>query len=189
MTSFKPRAYAQGELDILCGMYAVVNATRQAVGPVRPFRGKECLWLFGKLVAHLDRTKRLTRALTDGLNRRQVGKLLDASEKALAKRFGVSLSHKRPFHGKSSIRLSKIINAVKGHQRLPATAVLIGFSGHWSVVQSVSKTGFRLLDSAGYDRLAFNDVVVGVPKDPDKTHWIFPPTRIYLLQCKDRAKS
>ena len=162
--------------------------TRQAVGPVRPFRGRECLWLFGKLVAHLDKTKSLTRALTDGLNRPQVSELLRASEKALAKRFGVNLSHHRPFHGKSNIRLSKIVNAVKEHQRLPATAVLIGFSGHWSVVQSVSKTGFRLLDSAGYDRLAFNDLVVGLPKDTDETHWI-PPSWVYLLKYKGDAKS
>ena len=120
MTSFKPRAYAQGQLDVLCGLYAVVNAVRQAAGPVRPFRGKECFWLFGELVAYLDQTKSLRRALTDGLTRPHVSNLLRASDKALAKRFGVSLRYVRPFHGKSKIRLSKIINAVKAHQRLPA---------------------------------------------------------------------
>ena len=69
MTSFKPRAYAQGELDVLCGLYAVVNAVRHSVGPVRPFRGTECVWLFGELVAYLDRTKNLTNAIINGLTR------------------------------------------------------------------------------------------------------------------------
>jgi hypothetical protein len=181
MTSFKPRAYAHGELINLCGVFAVVNAVRQTVGPVRSFHGKDCRWLFGELVAYLGKTESLTRAVTKGLKRPHISKLLQVSEKALANRFGVSLSHENPFRDNSNIRLSKIINVVKSHQRLPATAVLIGFSGHWSVVQSVSTTGFRLLDSAGVGRLAFNDVIIGIPKDPNETHWILP-SWVYLLK-------
>jgi hypothetical protein len=40
MRKYKPRAYAQGELDNLCGVYAVVNAVRHTLGPVQHFRGR-----------------------------------------------------------------------------------------------------------------------------------------------------
>ena len=57
-----PPPFRQGDLDGLCGAYAVVNAVRLAALPHRKLRRTACAALFGDLVDELAEAGRLLLA-------------------------------------------------------------------------------------------------------------------------------
>ena len=185
MVAYKPRAYAQGELDYLCGLYAVINAVRHTIGPVRRFGGSECLWLFDELVGELARRRLLAPTMMMGMNQRHVGVLLRTSQAVIASQFGFSFSVRKPFHRRSQVSRRHIMATIRQHQN--AGAVLIGLGMHWSVVEAVTPAGLRLLDSFKYRHVHFRRLIVGRPRHPDQEErdWILPSS-LHLLQYRNR---
>ena len=186
MRTYKPRAYEQGDLDLLCGLYAVVNAVRHTLGPCAPFRGRDCLWLFGQLVERLNKEKLLARSLVRGMTARQVSLLLHESRGLVAARYGVTFDVVRP-----RVRVRRVPQLKRFVRRAlarPGTAVLMRFTDHWSVVRRVTPVSLRLLDSAGYHRVRDDDLLLGRPRRPaDRDKDYVVTSTIYLLRYRPGA--
>jgi len=184
MRTYKPRAYEQGDLDLLCGLYAVVNAVRHTLGPCAPFRGRDCLWLFGALVERLDKKKLLARALVRGMTSRQVSLLLRESRSLVAARHGFTFDVVRPLARARVRRVPQLERFVR-RSLGPGTVVLMRFTDHWSVVRYATRTSLRLLDSAGYRRVRYDELLLRRPRRPaDRDKDYVLPAVIYLLRYR-----
>ena len=180
MSRSAQRAMFQGDLDSLCGLYAVINAVRKAAKDVQPIHGKDCIWLFNKLVATFD-DKAFRIAVTDGLGQREVSRLLAVTNELVQRRFKANLSYQRPFWGKPDIGLKGLRRLVAAQQQERATAMLVGFSEHWSVIDSMTRSGLRLLDSSNYGRLRFDKLAVTTQTYVAKRHCL-QPSCVWLLR-------
>jgi hypothetical protein len=74
------RPFRQGDLDGMCGIYAVVNAVRAAAAPYRHLPRSACLELFVELCKVRGRRDLLRAAVMDGLVPNEVGQLLDRAQ-------------------------------------------------------------------------------------------------------------
>lgn len=178
MPRYRPRAYGQGDLDRLCGLYAVVNAIRHTIGPIHRFRGGECLWLFQQLALVMARRRVLGTMVAVGLNTRHVQLLLRTSQALLADRFGFSIDYQCPYHRRSDVRLHELTRVIRSATTEPGMAALARFCDHWSVIERDTGKAFRLLDSASFKQIRHRKVVLGPglgATDGDK-EWAIPAT-------------
>ncbi len=90
-----PRARIQGNLDGLCGVYAVVNAVRN-LAPTR-LNGDEERELFRQLIAKLGEERRLEDALCNGMTVQPLGRLIDSADEFLQINRGHRLSRQLAF--------------------------------------------------------------------------------------------
>ena len=86
-----PRPFRQGDLDGLCGAYAVVNAVRLAALPHRRLRRAACAALFAELVDELAEAGRLRDRVTRGMGAGKVARLLRRAKAVLDVEFGLVL--------------------------------------------------------------------------------------------------
>lgn len=180
MHTYRPRAYAQGELDNLCGLYAVINGIRHALHPIHRLSGNEYLWLF-QVLAQSDE---LDRVISLGFNRRQVASLLKASKTIALDRWGCRVDSTRPFRTDPTRRLAPIIETIKHHESVPGRSVIFRFSGHWSVVKHAGENRFDMLDSYEYHRIRYDELRIGKPqtrRDDADWYWL-SPSSIFLLR-------
>jgi hypothetical protein len=105
-----PKPFEQGNLDGLCGVYAVVNATRLAAHPHRRLRAADCYELFATLLAELADEGRLRGFVTHGLGPRVLARLLRKADPGCASATG---SRSRS-PGRSARRTSRVPNAACG---------------------------------------------------------------------------
>jgi hypothetical protein len=102
-----PRPFRQGDLDALCGAYAVVNAVRLAALPRRRLGRAACLELFAALVDELAEAGRLRAFVTGGMNTGTLARLLRRAKRWLDAEHGLALEvrhlgdrrHGRPLDG------------------------------------------------------------------------------------------
>jgi hypothetical protein len=183
MKRSKPRAYAQGDLDYLCGVYAVVNAVRYAVAPLRPLRRKDSRRLFCDLIGQLAQTRGLRDSIVEGNGSNDISRLLRVTAGALRNWYRVRLNYHRPFHGRTKISRRILIDTAASHLEKPGTAVLIGFSWHWTVVRKVSRKGFRLIDSAYITQIRFDQIVIGLGSRRVAGKYRVSPSWVYLINA------
>jgi hypothetical protein len=62
----------QGALDGLCAIYSIVNATRIISG----IDEEEARALFRRIMAYLEKTRQLSKVLTDGIGLTTIGGIL-----------------------------------------------------------------------------------------------------------------
>lgn len=145
----------QGDLDALCGIYAIINAIRLAV------RGHDAVgelnWrrLFAKLVCEADRKTRRPTA-TCGIDQDRLWKLFNTACKQAAKRHGLVLALERPFHREEHVPADVTIAWLERALAEPGSAVVIGIGGefdHWSVAQRMTPHYLALYDSIGMSRI------------------------------------
>ena len=146
------RAFRQGDLDGLCGVYAVVNALRYL------FQLKEdhCRALFATLIKALHRSRRRPHhPILWGMSFSTLKRLIEAAQTCKV------LDHAQTFQARP-LRLSRdqrnLPRLWSGlRQELTPTCVaVIGISGaadHWVVVHRVTTKTLWVLDSSGRTRI------------------------------------
>ena len=146
------RAFRQGDLDGLCGIYAIVNATRY----VLRLRDEQCHKLFEKLIKALEQDCcHLHKNLLWGMSFRQLKRLVATVSSCRLE--GKKLTfHVRQLRLKRGQRNLPHVWAAL-NEELGATCVaIIGLAGaanHWCVVYRVTPKAIWLLDSAGQTRI------------------------------------
>jgi hypothetical protein len=140
--------YRQGELDSLCGIYAVINAL-YALCPEMDEHLAEML--FRKLVTSLGKhVERPVGTLYDGLGQSAVEGLLAIGAEEIRRELEVRIkasAYKRPARTPS---LGEFWEDLRSHVHRRQVAIL-GLSGadeHWTVAYAMSSKLIRLLDSA-----------------------------------------
>ncbi len=148
-----PRPFRQGDLDGLCGAYAVVNAVRLAALPHRRLRRTACAALFGELVDELAEAGRLRDRVTRGMGAGKVARLLRRAGDWLDVEFDLVLEVERPFRRGEDPDPGACLQMLAGHLDRAGTAVIVGTEDHWTVVRAVR--GGRLVLADSHDRRYF----------------------------------
>lgn len=175
-TSFK--ASAQGSLDGLCGIYAIINACDLLLGNTLNYDDRA--GLFCKLTTLLDDGRPIGDIIHDGIGFRKLGELIDVASRTLALDHAVAI--RRKVASKSSAgELEDFWEELRQNVDSAAGRVaLLGVGGkhnHWTVVEQVSDKSLTLADSDGLKRFNKSDCDV---KEDSKTHHLWP-TQTYFL--------
>ena len=148
----RKRAYRQGDLDGLCGIYAVVNAARY----VLRLRDEQCQQLFEKLIKALEQDCcHLHRHLLWGMSFRQLRRLVAAVSSCRLEGQKLTFDARRLWLKRDQRNLPNVWDAL--NEELGATCVAIiglgGAANHWCVIYKVTPKTLWLLDSSGQTRI------------------------------------
>ena len=181
--------YRQGNLDSLCGVYAVINSVK-AVAHTRGFslRRPECIVLFRRLCGVLADGGLLANALTDGTSIRTFQAMTRDAHMWLVQARGLQLESRRAF-GKSPESLDLFWRKLSDHvdDEGPGS-VLIRLSGrmeHWSCIRSISDSAIVLVDSDGVRMLRRKLCTIAEP-DRRRIHQLIP-TQALLVTFQSGA--
>jgi len=124
----------------------------------------------------------------DGLNSRDLARLLHRGSSWLAERRAMRLTVVRPFHRRLRVPTPELREAIGGHLAKPGTAAIVGIDPpwhHWTVVTRVSKIKLHLLDSSGERFASLRER--GSP-GADCVGLVRPPL-VYLLTVESLVRS
>jgi len=165
------KPFKQGALDGLCGVYSIVNSLSCVHGPDRE-RSRE---VFEDIIGYLDRSKNLSRIITEGLCINSLGEILNNVE-------SIDLDRSMPFRGRSDCGLDEFWTAMQEFLSEPNRAVLMGMSGeyeHWTVVTKITDKRVTFLDSDGISHFNRANCTTKSPT-AQRRHQILP-THSYFL--------
>lgn len=141
--------YRQGDLDGLCGLYAIINAFAAVMAPTAPLSRSEAHLLFGAGIVWLDGRKKLRAVAIGGMEDELVFALAQHMAESLQKWLGRTVDVSRPRPGTWQRKaLLAIIDAAldEGH-------VVIAGLGHThehvSVIVCGTPSRYMLNDSDG----------------------------------------
>lgn len=155
--------YRQGDLDGLCGLYAVVNAMRLSTKSQRVHRS---IWrdIFAELVILADLHVGISHALTCGIDRTSLIAILEGATRALAERHGLQLFVRRPLRRLSKLSLGDTLGEFNRLLSEPNAALLFSLAGamdHWTVLHSLYRDRLVLWDSAGLHWISASNCRMG----------------------------
>lgn len=143
------RPFRQGDLDSLCGVYAVINATRLLCPEISH---ADVAALFGTLIGALSRRRiRLTDAVAYGLNIRTVRALALVACEYINNEFEIRLRTRRPHKPRHASRMHRFWRTLQA-ELSKGNVVIVGLSGHlahWTVAYRITDKSVRLADSDG----------------------------------------
>lgn len=142
-----PLPYRQGDLDGLCGIYAVINAVRL----LHPALDTDAAYaLFHKLARTLDRTlDDPMRCVSDGIGRAELEDLLITAREQLARHHRIGIKVEALVLWRKRPTLDDLWEALRDKLDGPQVAILelSGVKEHWTVGYAASETTLRLFDS------------------------------------------
>ncbi len=149
--SRRARAFRQGDLDGLCGVYALVNALRY----VERLNEDQCEVIFRKLIRTLGKGHRAHETLLWGMSFRKMKGLVAAAARCRFEDRELAFGA-RPLRLKRQDRSLPGLWAALEGELGPTCVALIGISGateHWCVIHRITAKTLWLLDSSGRTRL------------------------------------
>jgi hypothetical protein len=167
-----PTPFEQGDLDGLCGVYAVINAVRLAAYPHRRLPTAECRGLFAALLAELAEEGRLRGFVTHGLGPRVLARLLRGSGRWLRKQHGLTLEVHRPFAKRDEPGPEECWRVLTEHLERPGTAAIVGSDEHWTVIRAVTPKRLLLADSDGRRHFAAATVLEAAGSGTASRPWL-----------------
>lgn len=177
--------YRQGQLDSLCGVYAIINSSKAMCDQhgVRLTRA-ECRTLFVKVCGVLADDGKLAEALTEGTTIRTFQRMTRAAHDWLENDRGVSFQSRRAF-GAAPAGLDDYWSRLLEHwTAFGPGSVLVGMSGqhdHWSCIRSMSERAINLMDSDGIHQLRRDRcTIAGSTRVRTSTLW---PTQTLLISA------
>ncbi len=148
----RKRAYQQGDLDGLCGIYAIVNALCH----VLHLRDEQCQKLFEKLLEALGQdSPRLHEPLLRGIRFQQLKRLVTAVSRCRLEGQKLTFDARRLQLKRQQRTLPNLWTALD-EEVGPTCVAIIGLAGimdHWCVVFRVTPKTLWLLDSSGQTRI------------------------------------
>jgi len=138
-------------LDGLCGIYAIINATRI----IKKLKTKDSYKLFSDCLNLLEKKhKRLSPYLCEGLSSRDLSCILRyVCEKYFISRF-------KPFHKRSYVPLPEFWKKTKSFLKEKQRQVIMSYESwdfsHWTVINGATDKSLFLYDSDGNKRLYRN---------------------------------
>ena len=160
-----PTPLQQGDLDGLCGAYALVNAVTRLLH-TKGFDRDHANRLFQRLCRTLHRRQRMPQAVWRGTHIDDIDGMLRTVRRFVRENFAATLVVSHPFdHGVPRKKdkffrvLSKSFNSV-GERRVAVIGLdRPGF--HWTIATEVTARSFRLYDSGRSKRLRYGDCTLG----------------------------
>lgn len=151
----------QGDLDGLCGLYALVNALEEVL--VKTPRPALLTRLFESLLQALS-TPKLRKALTHGLDGKTLVKAARTAFSEHKKALGGVIGVSRPLRRQSFGTNAEFTAALTKLLEPGDIALIINFAtpdyAHWTVVETVADDSLALRDSAGRKSLPLDRYTV-----------------------------
>lgn len=157
------RPLVQGDLDGLCGVYAILNALRVAHANRRSRvreASREPPLIEGSLADEmflaLVRTIRghsIDDPVVWGIGAARLWRLLRVAGRWLERNHGFAIDVERPFPPRRRPRRATVLTRIQEHLQDEGTAAIVGSRwpwGHWTVVRKVGRTRLVLADSGGW---------------------------------------
>jgi hypothetical protein len=175
----------QGDLDRLCGLYAIINAIRLALYPQHKLSRRQLRILFDEGIAFLSRTRSLKAAASSGMYEAQWSKLCQHLLFMAGNLAGVEL-HMMRYPARSLSSTTVALKALKHHLKhgRPVLLALEGRLNHWTVVVRFSDKRLSLFDSDGH-RWILNSSLSVRACDHEKAYRVFA-RGIVALRPEDR---
>jgi len=173
------RARMQGNLDGLCGVYSVVNASLRLIPS--QWTEDQVRSLFRRLCSQLAAEGRLEDTLFEGMTVRVLGRLIDAASEFMKTEKGISINRKIAF-GSAPKGLAEFWSSLENHLQGERVSVILGIGGkhdHWTCVGSISSDQMKLVDSDGLRQLRRGHCTVAEEKKG--RHHVLWPTQTFLL--------
>ena len=152
-----PRPRQQGDIDGLCGFYAIINALRLAFQPFGGLSVQHEKLIWRSIVRAADRKWRFATVFLGGTHTYQFLDLARYAAKAAYRLTGKKVLLK-PLLRRDVEACARSVDTViaalkaKGH-----TSILAGLDSkelsHWTVITGVSRSTLRVLDSDGFHYL------------------------------------
>lgn len=172
----RERAYRQGDLDELCGAYAVVNSLRF----VLPLNDAQCRQLFARLITALGQDRRRPHEpVVKGMHFRQLKRLVQVAGTWRCESRNLAF-RARPLNLKRDQRTLPRLWAALGQETGPTCVAIVGIAGaidHWCVVHRVTPKTLWLLDSAGRTRINRSRCTLR----SSRTRYCLDPSEILLI--------
>lgn len=169
MSQLKPvklRPYLQGNLDSLCGIYALINAIRWALRNELPSaKGPPWEELFRKLTNHAVKEMGHLDLPTSGLSLYAMIGLTHVARAYVSEELNIELLFRRPFAIKKPTQADQTIESISRHLQQPNSAALAAVYGklnHWSVITQVDDKQAQLFDS---ERIKYLPITSMQPKE------------------------
>lgn len=189
--------WRQGELDGLCGIYAIINAMKLlAVSRSHAFSDYDGAILFREMVKYLHNRNLMPNALWDGTSIQHVRDFLHTARRFMRKRYQLEIVHKALARKGEITRKDvfwRVLDSALAngpdynfkHKTEHARVALLGLGWpqpHWTLAYGVSKKTIHLIDSGSHIRLSYARSTLGVSM-PGK--WMIEPEHtIVIPPCK-----
>jgi hypothetical protein len=151
-----PPPLYQGDLDGLCGAYAILNAVSWLVGQRKPMRATSQGVLFAYLLNAIDEDGGTLQTLVQGLALGTILRMLQVARQLVKAEHGLEIAIHRPFLGQKKVSLTSYVAEIRQRAHFGNIAYLIGIDGrvsHWTVCVGATAQTLRLRDSNGLQRL------------------------------------
>ena len=140
--------YCQGDLDGLCGLYAIVNALCALCPEIDE---DMAFGLFGHLARHIQmqRIKEPLPIIAYGVGSTSLRLLLERAMRFVRKNLGVEIELTQLAMGRRNLDLRKLWQLLAKELDGEQVAILQirGASQHWTVAYAATETTLRLIDS------------------------------------------
>ena len=177
----------QGELDSLCGLYAIMNAMRLAILPHGELTDEQEELILKRLVRTADRKWRFASWYLEGMGARKFLALVRVSIAVLYEITGYRLIYK-PIPLKVLASANSLRSAVLEASRSGQDVILAGIEGedlsHWTVITGASDTTLRVFDSSGGRYFMLRNCQLDYPQRPKtRCRYRVRPYGVLVLQA------
>lgn len=172
------QSYQQGDLDMLCGVYSLLNIIQL----LRPQRMNQSKKLFFKVLRFLEKSKskKLSKVITTGLTFYDIKQLLNAflpSE---------SLCWERPFPSSVEPEIDQYWNTLmqllSSNQASCVLIRLTGVHNHWTIVKAISEQIITLYDSDKLFRINRRSCSIH-SDESNKCHLLWPKQTVFVYKA------
>jgi len=148
-----PNAYRQGQLDALCGVYSVINASRFMMKSACLHKNLGAWELLVAIVGMLEEKRKFADITCNGMRFRDHDRMLDTAKRFLLGKHGLVLEVRKPLVKLRRPTAKQAFRMAKDHLENSGTAVFLSFEteqyGHWTVISAIAGGKVYFFDSTG----------------------------------------
>ncbi len=179
--------FQQGDLDGVCGIYALINAIRLATeDDTRCFPDAAWQELFFTLLLEADAVVGTVEAVGLGIDTKPLFRVAQAAVRHMADEHGLRLAVTHALRRGEPRTFDAILRRLAELADQPRSAVLICLTGHldhWTVLRRVTGQSLTFFDSSGYARVSLTNCHSKRPREARQAH-IIEPKGVFLVHAK-----
>lgn len=172
-----PKPYRQGQLDGLCGVYALINAVNVLCGPLTMRQSQA---LFRDILLFLESRGPLADRCVDGLYIQQIASVL---KHVVCQQYPIIRF--KPFHRCPRVGIHRYLQTLEDFLSVPNRVVFTAIEGHyshWTLISRITEHTLQVYDSDAMHCLLKSSCSM-IHQQDAKRHWLLP-AHTYLLQRK-----
>ena len=189
-----PNPYRQGQLDALCGVYSVINASRFMMKSAGLHKNLGAWELLVAIVDMLEEKRKFADITCNGMRFKDHDKMLDTAKKFLLGKHGIVLEVRKPLVKLRRPSAKQAFRMAKDHLANRGAAVFLSFEteqyGHWTVISAIAGGKVSFFDSSGLRPKPIADFrLTPDPDQPLKKKFEFRKSGMVFVQLSKAGPS